>query len=183
MALADTFIKSIKPNGTAGGEKHTDGHGLYLHVKDAGKYWRMAYRFASKQKTLALGVYPDVSLFKARQRRDKARELLADGIDPGAAKQEAKQAQTAVLANTFERVARDWLTKTDADRIASTTKKIDNWLTHDVYPYIGSMAISAIGPRDVLACLRHMEARPGGSRVAHTGQHIGADVIPIRAAG
>lgn len=93
----------------------------------------MAYRFTGKQKTLALGVYPDVSLLKARQRRDKARELLADGIDPGAAKQEAKQAQAATLSNTFENVARDWLKKTDADRSASTTKKIDNWLTHDVY--------------------------------------------------
>lgn len=70
MALTDTFIKTVKSNGTAAGEKHTDGQGLYLHVKEAGKYWRMAYRFAGKQKTLALGVYPAVSLAKARQRRD-----------------------------------------------------------------------------------------------------------------
>ena len=173
MALTDTFIKNIKANGTAAGEKHTDGHGLYLHVKDAGKYWRMAYRFAGKQKTLALGVYPDVSLADARQRREAARKQLAHNIDPGAAKQEAKQAQAAVLANTFEKVARDWLTKTDADRIASTTKKIDNWLTHDVFPYIGSMAISAIGPRDVLACLRHMEARGALDSVQRVKQHIG----------
>ena len=56
MALTDTFVKTIKSNGSTVGEKHTDGLGLYLHVKDAGKYWRMAYRFTGKQKTLALGV-------------------------------------------------------------------------------------------------------------------------------
>ena len=82
MALTDTFAKNVKPNGTPTGVKHSDGQGLYLHVKDAGKYWRMSYRYGGKQKILALGVYPAVSLLKARQRRDKARELLAEGIDP-----------------------------------------------------------------------------------------------------
>ena len=69
MALTDTFVKNVKPSGAPSGDKHTDGQGLYLHVKEAGKYWRMNYRFHSKQKTLALGVYPAVSLAKARQRR------------------------------------------------------------------------------------------------------------------
>ena len=82
MALTDTYVKNIKPGTGAAGKKHTDGLGLYLHVKAAGKYWRMSYRFTGKQKTLSLGVYPAVSLLKARQKRDKARELLADGIDP-----------------------------------------------------------------------------------------------------
>ncbi|MFM1979472.1 MAG: hypothetical protein RLZ68_737, partial [Pseudomonadota bacterium] len=77
MALTDTFIKQTKDIG-----KTFDGGGLYILVKEAGKYWRMDYRFLGKAKTLALGVYPAVSLAKARQRRDKARELLADGIDP-----------------------------------------------------------------------------------------------------
>jgi hypothetical protein len=75
------------------GDKHRDGSGMYLLVNAGGKYWRMDYRFADKRKTLALGVYPEVSLAKARQRRDKARELLADGIDPGIAKREEKQAK------------------------------------------------------------------------------------------
>ena len=69
MALTDTFVKNIKPSGTLVGAKHADGQGLYLHVKEAGKYWRMSYRFDGKQKTLALGVYPAVSLAKARQRQ------------------------------------------------------------------------------------------------------------------
>ena len=86
MALTDTFVKNVKPNGTAAGQKHSDGQGLYLHVKEAGKYWRLSYRFDGKQKLLALGTYPEVSLLKARQRREKARELVADGIDPGVAK-------------------------------------------------------------------------------------------------
>jgi integrase len=173
MALTDTFIKNVKPNGTTVGKKHTDGQGLYLHVKEAGKYWRMAYRFDGKQRTLALGVYPAVSLLKARQRREAARKQLAEGVDPSEAKQEAKQAKAAALVNTFEAVARDWLEKTAADRSASTTKKIDNWFTHDVYPYIGTMPISTIGPRDVLACLRHMETRGALESVQRVKQHIG----------
>ncbi len=112
MALTDTFIKNVKPAGAAAGEKYTDGLGLHLLVKMSGKYWRMNYRFAKKQKTLALGVYPSVSLAKARQRREKAREQLADGIDPGVAKQEEKQTQSDLAKNTFEAVARAWLLNT-----------------------------------------------------------------------
>ena len=73
MALTDTFVNNIKHTGSSTGDKHTDGQGLYLHVKEPGKYWRMSYRFNGKQKLLAFGVYPSVSLAKARQRRDKAR--------------------------------------------------------------------------------------------------------------
>ena len=159
MALTDTFVKNIKPSSGAAGEKHTDGQGLFLLVKDAGKYWRLSYRFAGKQRTLALGVYPAVSLLKARQQRDKARELLAEGVDPGTAKKEAKQATAAAAVHTFERVARDWLAKTAADRMSSTQGKVTAWLEKDVFPFIGTMPISAIGPRDVLAALRKMEAR------------------------
>ena len=173
MALTDTFVKNVKHTGASAGDKHTDGGNMYLLVNAGGKYWRMNYRFDGKQKTLALGVYDDVSLLKARQRRDKARELLADGIDPGAAKQEAKQAQAAAMANTFETVARDWLQKTAADRVASTTKKIENWFTHDVFPHLGATPISTIGPRDVLGALRHMEARGALDSVQRVKQHIG----------
>jgi hypothetical protein len=82
MALTDTFVKNVKPGESAAGDKYTDGQGLFLLVKAKSKYWRMSYRFMGKQKTLALGVYPAVSLAKARQKRDKARELLAEGTDP-----------------------------------------------------------------------------------------------------
>jgi integrase len=173
MALTDTFVKNAKFTGTSPKEKHTDGGGMYLLVMASGKYWRMNYRVDGKQKTLALGVYPDVSLAKARQRRDRARQLLADGTDPGAAKHEAKQAQAAVLANTFEVVARDWLEKTAADRKPDTQAKTLSWLVKDVFPYIGTKAISTIGPRDVLAALRYMEARGALDSVQRVKQICG----------
>ena len=159
MALTDTFVKNTKPKGSAAGEKYGDGFGLYLHVKEVGKYWRMSYRFTGMQKTLALGVYPAVSLLKARQRRDKAREQLADGVDPSTAKQAEKHARTAAAANTFQAVAEQWLKATSANRAPVTQDKVANWLQKDIYPHIGAMPISAIGPRDVLAAGRKMEAR------------------------
>ena len=159
MALTDTFTKNTKHSGKPAGDKHSDGGGMYLLVNAGGKYWRMDYRFAEKRKTLALGVYPEVSLAKARQRREKARELLADGIDPSTAKREEKRAKADAAAHTFELVARDWLAKTAAERASTTQNKVTSWLEKDVIPFIGAMPMSAIGPRDVLAALRKMEAR------------------------
>ena len=159
MALTDTFTKNTKHSGKPAGDKHSDGGGMYLLVNAGGKYWRMDYRFADKRKTLALGVYPEVSLAKARQRREKARELLADGIDPSTAKREEKRAKADAAAHTFELVARDWLAKTAAERASTTQNKVTSWLEKDVIPFIGAMPMSAIGPRDVLAALRKMEAR------------------------
>lgn len=173
MALTDTFVKNVKATDSDVGIKHADGQGLYLHVKPAGKYWRMSYRFDGKQKTLALGTYPEVSLLKARDRRTNARALLADGIDPGAAKREEKQAKADAAANTFELVSRDWLAKTAAERMASTHSKVTTWLEKDVFPWIGAMPISAIGPRDVLAALRKMEARGALDSVQRVKQICG----------
>ncbi|TSA15035.1 MAG: DUF4102 domain-containing protein [Comamonadaceae bacterium] len=173
MALTDTFVKNIKPVGTMAGEKHTDGQGLYLHVKDAGKYWRMSYRFNGKQKTLALGVYPAVSLADARARRDKARKLLAKGTDPTVVKQVEKQTKAAAAANTFEMVAREWLSKSASERMASTHGKVTTWLEKDVFPFIGKKPISSIGPRDVLSALRHMEGRGALDSVQRVKQICG----------
>ena len=167
MALTDTFVKNVKSTGKPAGDKHTDGGGMYLLVNAGGKYWRMNYRFAGKRKTLALGVYSAVSLLKARQKRDKAREQLADGIDPSTAKQEDKQAKADAAANTFEAVARDWLIKTKAKRAAITHLKVATWLEKDAFPFIGHMPISTIGPRDVLdKVVRKVEAR-GAIDTAH----------------
>jgi integrase len=173
MALTDTFIRNVKPTEAPAGDKHSDGLGMYLLVNAAGKYWRLNYRFAEKRKTLALGVYPAVSLAKARARRDKARELLADGIDPSTAKREDKRAQADAAANTFEMVARDWLAKTAADRQSSTQDKVTAWLKHDLFPFIGKLPISAVGPRDVLAALRKMEARGALDSVQRVKQVCG----------
>lgn len=165
MALTDSEIRNAKPQVKA--YKLTDAQGLFLLVAITGnKLWRMDYRFAAKRKTLALGIYPAVSLAKARQRRDKARELLADGIDPGVAKQEEKQIKATAEANTFEAVARDWLKKTASDRAKITQDKVTAWLEKDAFPYIGAMPIATIGPRDVLATVRKIEAR-GAIDTAH----------------
>ncbi len=168
MALTDTFVKQTKEI-----KKHFDGGGMYLHVKAAGKYWRMDYRFAGKARTLALGTYPEVSLLKARSRRKDARALLADGIDPGAAKRQQKQVTADAAANTFETVARVWLAKTAAERMASTHGKVTTWLEKDVFPSLGMMPISTIGPRDVLAALRPMEARGALDSVQRVKQICG----------
>lgn len=146
---------------------------MYLHVTDVGKYWRLSYRFAGKQKTLALGVYPAVSLAKARARRDKAREQLADGIDPSIAKRVEKQAKADAAAHRFELVAREWLGKTAATRSPNTQNKITSWLEKDVIPFIGKLPISAIGPRDVLAALKKMEARGALESVQRVKQVTG----------
>lgn len=159
MALTDTFVKSVKSPAPPAVEKHRDGGGMYLLVTASGKYWRMDYRFAGKRKTLALGVYPAVTLAKARQRREKAREQLADDIDPSAAKSEEKLAKVNLYANTFEAVAHEWLQKTSATRMPTTQSKISTWLEKNVIPYIGKKPISSIGPRDILAVLRKIEAR------------------------
>ena len=108
MPLTDTFIKQTKWSGKPVGDKHSDGGGLYLHITKVGKYWRMAYRYGGKQKTLAFGVYPAVTLAQARKRRDSAKELLAEGLDPGLVKQAEKATRALAGENTFEAVAREY---------------------------------------------------------------------------
>lgn len=176
MALTDTFLRQVKHSGAPAGDKHTDGQALHLLVNAAGKYWRLSYRFDGKQKTLALGVYPAVSLANARERRDAARKLLANGIDPGQAKREAKTAKTAAAERTFEAVARTWLAKTGATRADNTQKKITTLLENNAFPLVGKMPISAIGPRDVLAAVQKMEAR-GAIDSAHRLKQICGQVF------
>lgn len=170
MALTDTFVRQVKPTKPSG-DKYADGGGMYLLVKESGKYWRIDYRYLGKRKTLALGVYPAVSLSKARQRRDKARELIADGIDPTKAKRADKQAEVIAAAATFEAVARMWLKKSAANRAGITQEKVTNWLEHDVFPFLGKMPISSIKPRDVLVTVQKMETR-GAIDSAHRVKQI-----------
>jgi integrase len=177
MALTDTRIRHLKYNGSSAGEKYSDGQGLFLLVKASGKYWRMSYRFNAKQKTVALGVYPAVSLAHARQLRDKARKRMEeDGIDPSAAKQEEKRSRVEAATHTFDAVARQWLKKTATKRATSTQEKIQTWLEKDVFPSIGKKPISAITPRDVLATVRKMEAR-GAIDSAHRVKQICGQVF------
>jgi integrase len=159
MALTDTFLKQVKHKGGAHGAKYSDGGGLYLLVNAAGKYWRMAYRFAGKQKTLALGVYPAVTLAKARQRREEAREVLADGRDPSEAKREGALARTAEAANTFKAIALEWhaMKARGGHTESTTTKRLAHLETH-IFPEVGHRPIKAIKPSELLAMLRKVAA-------------------------
>jgi len=171
LALTDTLIKNLKPTDKPTGTKHPDGGGMYLLVKQSGKYWRLDYRYLSKRKTLALGVYPTVSLAKARKRREEARVLLSEGIDPSQAKRDDRQARQDLAANTFELIARDWLLKTKATRVESTQGKLTTWLEKDIFPTIGNKPVSTIKPRDVLQAVQKMEAR-GAIETAHRIKQI-----------
>lgn len=108
MPLTDIAIKSIKPNDKQ--QKHYDSRGLFLLVTTAGqRYWRLKYRFGGKEKALALGVYPDVSIATARKKRGDAREKLAVGIDPNESKKASKHAARIVATNSFELIAHGWM--------------------------------------------------------------------------
>ena len=110
MALTELQVKNAKP--TVKPYKLSDGGGLFMLVHtNGGRYWRLAYRFEGKQKTLALGVYPDVSLAEARERRDQARKLLANEKDPGAVKLEQRARVAALSEHSFEVIAREWFAK------------------------------------------------------------------------
>lgn len=169
MKLTDSAVKNAKflANPPAGHRhKLADGGGMYLHVKESGKYWRLDYTIDGKRKTLALGVYPAVTLAQARKARDAARAELAQGIDPGVSKRDAKAAKAAAARNTFEAVGRDWLEKTATNRADNTQDKVRAWLENDTFPAIGKMPIATIGPRDVLALVQKIEAR-GALDTAH----------------
>jgi len=157
--LTDTKIKTAKPR-----EKTytlADGQGMYLEVAPSGrKVWRMAYRQENgKSNRLTFGSYPEVSLSEARLKRADARKQLSDSVDPAEHRRELKKRVAIVAGQTFESVARDWLKKTSAERATTTQEKNTSWLEKNIFPEIGSMPISTIRPRDVLAALRKIEAR------------------------
>lgn len=172
MALTAIQAKSAKA--TDNPIKLSDGGGLFLLVQpNGGKYWRLAYRFAGKQKTLALGVYPDVSLQSARERRSDARKLLADGIDPGENRKAAKAAVESSIANSFEAVANEWLEKFSAKKAASTIEKTFFILRRDVFPWLGALPIADIKPAALLTVLQRIEGR-GALETAHRAkQYVG----------
>ena len=147
MALSDVAIRRTDKPG-----KYADGRGLFLQVApNGGKYWRYAYRFGEKQKTLALGTYPDIGLAKARERHQEARTQLAQGVDPGAHKQAVK----ARKSNTFEALAADWLGRRTLKDI--TRAKLSVWIERECSP-LSRMEVTAITARDILAVARVVES-------------------------
>ncbi|MBG5883699.1 integrase arm-type DNA-binding domain-containing protein [Providencia alcalifaciens] len=138
MALSDTKVRSAKSEDKA--YKLTDGNGLFLLVHPNGsKYWRFRYRFGGKEKMLAFGVYPDVSLANAREKRDEARKFVASGIDPSEKRKEVKEEQQKEF-NTFEKVARDW---------HATNKKWSEGHSHRVLKSLEDNIFAAIGKRNI----------------------------------
>jgi integrase len=158
MKLTDTAIRKAKPE--AKPYKMADGGGMYIEVMPNGsKYWRLKYRFGGKEKRLALGVYPAISLADARERREEARKLLAGGDDPGAVKQAQKRAAKLSAANTFEAVALEWIENmanrwTDGHR-ALTLRTLEQ----DAFPALGRRPIAEITAPELLAAVRAIEKR------------------------
>lgn len=176
MALTDTFVKQVKHSGKLAGDKYTDGSGMYLLVKAAGRYWRLDYTFAGKRKTLALGVYPEVSLAKARQRRGKARELLAEGIDPGMAKRAEKLATAFASANTFEAVAREFHAKQAGGWSPRYAARWLERMEKDLFPYVGRLTLTEISAPILLGALHKVEKR-GANETAHTLRQTAGQVF------
>lgn len=168
MALSDTKIRTARPLDKP--YKLTDERGLALLVNPNGsKLWRFRYRFGGKEKMLGLGAYPDVSLRDARERRDEARKLLAQGIDPSQARREDKEA----AHNTFEAIAREWWERNRSKWTPDYGLLIWRRIETDVLPVIGQRPVADITPPEVLALLRRIESR-GAVETAHrVKQYIG----------
>jgi integrase len=157
MPLKDITVKSAKPRTKK--YKMFDGDGLYLEVLPTGaKYWRMKYYFARREKVLALGVYPHITLSDARERRAEARKLLAKGIDPGDAKRDAKRAAVLKHRNTFEAVAREWFEKREHEWAPSHTRARRIHLEKHILPKLGKRAIADLTAPDVLEMARVVES-------------------------
>ena len=138
--------------------KLSDAGGLHLLIQPNGsKLWRLAYRFGGKQKTLAIGVYPTVTLKHAREKRDEAKRLLADNIDPPT--QRRLEKLTAATGNTFRAVAEEVLVKLEREGRTDVTLGKKRWLLDFAYPAIGERPIGEITAPEVLAVLRKVEAR------------------------
>lgn len=165
MSLTDTTIRAARPKQKP--TKLFDGGGLYLEVSPAGgKWWRLKYRFDGKEKRLSLGVYPDVGLKDARDRRDAARKLLAGGVDPSENRKIQKTAQMERAANSFEVIAREWFAKHSPGWDKNHAARILRRYERDIFPWIGGRPITDVTAKEVLATVRRIESR-GALESAH----------------
>ncbi len=164
--LSDTQIRSTKPAAKA--LRLYDERGLYLEVTPSGgRWWRLKYRHDGREKLLSMGTYPDTGLKAAREKRDRARELLAQGIDPSDARRAEKQSRLQAVVNSFEAVAREWhatvhVAKVSAGHAARTLIRLEQ----DVFPWLGGQTISEIKAPHLLQTMRRIESR-GAIETAH----------------
>ncbi|NQD85650.1 tyrosine-type recombinase/integrase [Enterobacter hormaechei] len=158
MKLNARQVDAAKPREKA--YKLADGAGLYLEVVPSGsRYWRMKYRFNGKEKRMAFGVYPAVSLAQARALRDEAKKKLAEGIDPSFAKKEEKLVRDVQLNNTFQEVALEWHGTKVSRWSEGYASDIIEAFNKDIFPYIGQQPVNEIKPLVLLNVLRRMESR------------------------
>jgi integrase len=170
MPLTDTRIRNAKPKPNS--YKLSDGGGMYLLVsQDGGRYWRLDYRFAGKRRTLALGVYPTVTLSDARTRREAARVSLARDVDPSTLKKATKRAAKLAGENTFETVAREWIANQRNRLSPAYCALLLARLEADVFPQIGSLPITDVDATELLDALRKVEKR-GAIETAHRLRQI-----------
>ena len=166
--LTDARIRGIKPADKI--VRFYDSGGLYLEVSPAGgRWWRLKYRFAGKEKRLSLGVYPDVSLKDARECCAEAKKVLRQGLDPGVVRKEKRvEAQQVAQSatETFEAITREWHTKQAAKWVAGHAEKVLRRFELYLFPWIGARPIREITPPDLLQCLRRVEAK-GAVETAH----------------
>ena len=143
------------------------GCGLYLEIAPTGsRWWRFKYRFAGKEKRISLGVYPDVGLKKARDKREEMRTLVADGVDPSAARKQEKLATIESTEHTFEAIAREWFEKHSPNWEASYSVKLLARLEANIFPWLGRRPIGDIKAPELLSVLRRVESR-GVLETAH----------------
>jgi integrase-like protein/Arm domain-containing DNA-binding protein len=175
MPFTDTTIRNSKAKEKQ--YKLSDERGLYLLVGKTGrKYFRFDYRFMGKRKTLALGVYPDVSLADARQKRDDTRKLLAKDIDPSQHKKDSKQMLKELTVNNFEAIAREWFEKQNNTWSEGHSFRVIRRLELNVFPMIGKKPIKLITAPELLEVLKKIERR-GAFHTAHRVKQICGQVF------
>ncbi len=158
MPLTDTAVKNAKP--TAQSYKLADGEGMHLLVHRRGaKYWRLKYRHAGKEKLLALGVYPEIKLQAARKRRMQARELIAQGTDPGAERKGEKRAARLLAKNTFEAIGLEWHENQRGNWSKAHAGAVMTRLKRELFPALGPRPIAELDASELLDVLRGIERR------------------------
>ena len=171
MPITDIAIRKVKPQSKA--VRMFDGGGMYLEITPTGgKWWRLKYRIAGKEKRLSLGVYPEVSLAEARTRRDDARRMLRDGVDPSEARKSEKRQQQLNAGNSFAMIAREWIDHRSDKWEAITRTRILAQFEADVFPIIGATPIADLKARDVIAVAKTIEARGAGEMASRVLQRM-----------
>lgn len=175
MPLTDTAIKNAKPGPKT--VKLFDANGLYLEVSPSGgKWWRLKYRLAGKEKRLSLGTYPETTLKMARDKREAARALIADGVDPSEERKASKARNAAAADDSFETIAREWWKSWGTTRTAKHADQVMRRLEADVFPEIGALPVGKVKAPMLLALAKKVEAR-GANDLARRAYQVAGQVL------